>query len=607
MSPHSIHLPTSKQCDDLTVIRAIISIPEFEGPWPDASAERLLYIERKFCTKSQNTTSQLKLHHVKTHKVEELYPSSNLQSAFWIEGMIDTIVVFESTEFDSVDVHVVSLHDDSHEEISFVRGGNLSNGARGLGAVATLDHKAITVFSAPVSRPATGRVNLHPESSGREYTSMPVRTEGSWITSQRTSLFCAEIEFPESGSQPRLMNGWFDTLQGLNDQEYRPFGGIHLNKHGLSLIIGAHVPTITEIPLTNVYYVPTQAILQQNHLICKKLQPAGFYGASYSPRVSPDGNKMVFLQKRNSWLEDEASLIVVCENLQSTPTFSSYEIYRDEARKILLSPQKVELSADGTGFYFLAEDRAEMRLFYASPSTETRLVAQPLTSGWSIASFHLLDSAILLSGSTMTLPRHWATLSIPDLVLSTICKGAAESDQLELDRVQFESIEWPGADDMPVQAWIIKPRNFQPTKRYPLLYCIHGGPNAGFTNAWASSYWANWNFALFAEQGYVVVAPNFSGSTGFGQEYARRVINEHGGKPYVDLEKGFDYIEAHLPFVDTTRAVALGISYGGYMVNWIQGQPLGRRFKALVTESGLLNTAGLYVSPQTSNYSSSAC
>ena len=98
-----------------------------------------------------------------------------------------------------------------------------------------------------------------------------------------------------------------------------------------------------------------------------------------------------------------------------------------------------------------------------------------------------------------------------------------------------------------------------------------------------------WNMAIFAEQGYVVIAPNITGSTGYGQAFCDAIQNNWGGSPYVDAVNGFEYIEKHLHYVDTDRAVALGASYGGYMMNWIQGHPLGRKFKALVCHDGVFS------------------
>lgn len=96
----------------------------------------------------------------------------------------------------------------------------------------------------------------------------------------------------------------------------------------------------------------------------------------------------------------------------------------------------------------------------------------------------------------------------------------------------------------------------------------------------------------------MVVTPNPTGSTGYGMALQNGIRNEWGGRPYDDLVLAFEYIKANLSYVDTTRAVALGASYGGYMVNWIQGHPLGREFKALVTHDGVFSTMNQYSSEE---------
>lgn len=138
-----------------------------------------------------------------------------------------------------------------------------------------------------------------------------------------------------------------------------------------------------------------------------------------------------------------------------------------------------------------------------------------------------------------------------------------------------------------IHAWVLKPSSFSPTRRYPLALLIHGGPHSAWNDEWST----RWNPAVFAEQGYIVVAPNISGSIGYGQKFADDVVDEYGGRPYQDLEMLFEYVTTHMPYVDTERAVALGASYGGYMINWIQGNALGRKFKALVCHDGIFSNS----------------
>jgi dipeptidyl aminopeptidase/acylaminoacyl peptidase len=150
-----------------------------------------------------------------------------------------------------------------------------------------------------------------------------------------------------------------------------------------------------------------------------------------------------------------------------------------------------------------------------------------------------------------------------------------------------ESVTFAGAGGTPVQAWIVKPNAFKEGVRYPLLYLVHGGPQGAWNDAWTY----RWNAQVFASAGYVVFMPNPRGSTGFGQRFTDEISNDWGGKAYDDLMKGVDYAEK-LPYVDASRKVAAGASYGGYMMNWFLGHT--DRFKAIVSHAGVFNLTSMY-------------
>ena len=130
----------------------------------------------------------------------------------------------------------------------------------------------------------------------------------------------------------------------------------------------------------------------------------------------------------------------------------------------------------------------------------------------------------------------------------------------------------------------MKPPDFDPAKKYPLLVLIHGGPQGVWNDAWSF----RWNAQVFAIAGYVVFAPNPRGSIGWGQEFVDDVTGDWGGRAYDDIMSGTDYAEA-LPYVDKGRTAPPGASYGGYMVNWIAGHT--DRFKALVSHDGVFDLA----------------
>lgn len=151
-----------------------------------------------------------------------------------------------------------------------------------------------------------------------------------------------------------------------------------------------------------------------------------------------------------------------------------------------------------------------------------------------------------------------------------------------------ESFWFTGSVKHKVQGFLVKPPNFDASKKYPVKLLIHGGPQG----AWGDDWSFRWNPELFAANGYVVVMINPRGSTGYGQQFIDDVNGDWGGRPYQDIMMGVDYVEKTYPFVDKNRECALGASYGGYMVDWILGNT--QRFKCLVSHDGMFNTESAY-------------
>jgi dipeptidyl aminopeptidase/acylaminoacyl peptidase len=159
-------------------------------------------------------------------------------------------------------------------------------------------------------------------------------------------------------------------------------------------------------------------------------------------------------------------------------------------------------------------------------------------------------------------------------------------NQLELPHM--ESFMFPGAENTTVQGFLLRPPGFDDGNKYPVKFLIHGGPQGAWGDGW--SY--RWNPELMAASGYVVVMINPRGSTGYGQAFIDGVNGDWGGKAYVDLMKGLDYVEQHYSFVDKTRECALGGSYGGFMTNWILTHTT--RFACIVTHDGMFNPQSAY-------------
>jgi dipeptidyl aminopeptidase/acylaminoacyl peptidase len=148
-------------------------------------------------------------------------------------------------------------------------------------------------------------------------------------------------------------------------------------------------------------------------------------------------------------------------------------------------------------------------------------------------------------------------------------------------------LEATSADGTRVHGWLVLPPGHREGARHPAAVLVHGGPQGAWNDAWS----ARWNAMLYAAQGYAVVLPNPRGSTGYGQAYADAVSRDWGGRPYEDILAVVDAaIEGGT--VDGERMCALGASYGGYMVHWINGQT--DRFRCLVAHAGIFDLEAFY-------------
>jgi dipeptidyl aminopeptidase/acylaminoacyl peptidase len=155
----------------------------------------------------------------------------------------------------------------------------------------------------------------------------------------------------------------------------------------------------------------------------------------------------------------------------------------------------------------------------------------------------------------------------------------------EVDVRPAEVMWVTGANNARVQVFIVKPHDFDPNKKYPLILNVHGGPQ----QQWADAFRGDWQ--VYPGAGYVVAFPNPHGSTGFGQEFTRAISGDWGGKPFEDVMKITDALEK-LPYVDRNRIGAMGWSYGGYMMNWLEGHT--DRYKAIASMMGIFDLRSFY-------------
>jgi dipeptidyl aminopeptidase/acylaminoacyl peptidase len=148
----------------------------------------------------------------------------------------------------------------------------------------------------------------------------------------------------------------------------------------------------------------------------------------------------------------------------------------------------------------------------------------------------------------------------------------------------YEQFTFKGWNNETVYCYIVKPTDFNPQKKYPVAFLIHGGPQGSFGN----HFHYRWNPQVYSGAGYAAVMVDFHGSVGYGQAFTDSITGDWGGKPLEDLQKGLAAALNRYSWMDAERVAALGASFGGYMVNWIAGN-WPDRFKCLVNHDGNLD------------------
>ena len=181
-------------------------------------------------------------------------------------------------------------------------------------------------------------------------------------------------------------------------------------------------------------------------------------------------------------------------------------------------------------------------------------------------------------------------LDVDGLYKARVYYDANEEEMEKYEMVEPEWFTFIGANNDRIQGWIMKPINFIEGRKYPLAFLVHGGPEGSWEPAW--SY--RWNPNLWANHGFAVVMINPHGSSGMGITFQNAVRYNWGGWPYEDLMLGWEYVTSNYAFIDKERVGGCGASYGGYMINWIQGHNDDKKFKCLVTHDGVFSTITMF-------------
>ena len=409
------------------------------------------------------------------------------------------------------------------------------------------------------------------KASGRTYDQLFARHWDTWSDGRRNRLFLATL--PAAGAAPiasaSLLSGALD-----GDIPGKPFGDAGdytWSPDGGHVVASVRVAGRAEPWSTNfdLYRLPLDGGAPVNLTEANKAWDAG-------PVYSADGATLFYRAMKRPGFEADRYAIMAMD----VATGRTREIAPDWDR----SPSSLKPSADGRSLYVAAQSVGEYPLFRIDIDSGevTELVGDGTVSSFDVA------------GDTLALTRN--TIDSGDTLYVAQGEGAGlrqitptAAERLpDVEFGEYEQFTFKGAGNETVHGYVVKPAGFQEGRTYPVAFLIHGGPQGSFGNGW--SY--RWNPQTYAGQGFAVVMIDFHGSTGYGQAFTDAISGDWGGKPLVDLQKGWDAALARYDFLDGDRACALGASYGGYMVNWIAGQWNGP-WKCLVNHNGVFDTRSM--------------
>jgi dipeptidyl aminopeptidase/acylaminoacyl peptidase len=401
----------------------------------------------------------------------------------------------------------------------------------------------------------------------RVMTKLLYRHWDSWVDDKRQHLFVV----PVAGGNPKdVTPGDRDavptssTFSAGDDFDFSP------NDNELAY-------TATPLPIHEEAWSTNHDVYTVNLATGERKQITTNLAADGFPRYSPDGKYIAYRAQARPGFEADRWQLMLYDRAKGT-TRSLTETFDANV-------EVMTWTDDSKKLYFDAEEKGNKPLWSVTiKGNDVKKVIDNAVNG--DVNISPNGKSVFFTHQSFTHPVEVFSSSIDGKNLRQLTHV---NDELfsHLMFTEPEYVWFTGATGTKVQMWIAKPPAFDAAKKYPLVYWVHGGPQTAFLNSW--SY--RWNSQLWAAQGYVVALPNPRGSTGFGQKFTDEISKDWGGKPYEDVMNGLASMETR-PYIDSTRMAAAGASYGGYMMNWLNGHT--DKFKTIICHDGVFNFSSMY-------------
>jgi dipeptidyl aminopeptidase/acylaminoacyl peptidase len=404
-------------------------------------------------------------------------------------------------------------------------------------------------------RPATGRI----------HDRLFVRHWDEWALGRRRHLF---VQAVDGGSA-------VDVMPGMDaDAPVPPFGGREqytFTPDGTGLVFTARDAGREEAWSTDLdlFLVPIDGSAPPRKLTTENR------ATDTDPAFSPDGSMLAYLAMARPGYEADKQTVMVRD-------------WPDGATRALTagwdrSADSLAWSADGRTLYVTADDVGQHGLFAVDVATGA---VTPVVDRGHVSLVRVAGDSVFHARDSVETPADlWVLDDRGERQLTHLNRSRLRGVSLGLP----EQFSFPGWNGETVHGYLVRPADFDATKRYPVAFLIHGGPQGSFGNDWHY----RWNPQVYAGAGYAAVMIDFHGSTGYGQSFTDSIREDWGGKPLEDLQRGLEAALERYPFLDATRASALGGSYGGWMVNLIAGV-WNEPWRCLVSHDGNLDERFAY-------------
>ena len=299
-------------------------------------------------------------------------------------------------------------------------------------------------------------------------------------------------------------------------------------------------------------------------------------GNDNQPVYSPDGKYIAFRSMARAGFEADKQRLILYNRKTKT--------LKNISENLDISIGQIVWAEDSKSIFYTAANKIYNSVYNINIETgENRILIKKMN----VSGLNVINNKLFFKAQKSTQPYEiFKADRNGENIKQLTSINAALLAKLKMNDV--ETFWSKGEDGTPIQSILVKPPFFDAKKKYPMIFLIHGGPQGH----WTDDFHYRWNLQMFASEGYVVVATNPRGSVGYGQDFTDAVSKDWGGKPFSDLMNAYDFAVSNFNFIDRNNTFAAGASYGGYMINWIEGHTT--RFNALVSHDGVYDLVSMY-------------